>query len=83
MDHFHSRYSQSTVQPDTKISKHRVRHVANIDHFHSQSLVHTDTNFPQTWVRRVANMDRSYSQSMIDFDTNMDQLHSDYKLNAG
>ena len=28
-------------------------------------------------------MDRSHSQSMIDCDTNMDQLQSDYKLNAG
>ena len=31
----------------------------------------------------LTDMDRSHSQSMIDFDTNMDQLHSDYKLNAG
>ena len=31
----------------------------------------------------LTNMDRSHSQSMIDSDTNMDQLQSDYKLNAG
>ena len=61
-----------------------------MDHSHprySQSMARPDIKFYRYRVRHVVNIDHFHSQSlvltMIESDTNMDQLQSDYKLNAG